>query len=321
MYNLRRINFRLFLQSLIGIGIMFILFNYIQSQGELFSIFWQFNFSRLFPVSVVILVHIAVLYYMWKSIILDVGGMNPHKHLIFHSFFGGRTLGFITPGQMGELLKGLFFSADSRIEATSLSMIYAGYGFIVHIVFGCVGCVYFIIKSHIVFNFFFDAITFSMIMLFLGIIIILLLKRPKIIIYIGSILPKQVTEIFSFIKNQVQTNSVLNLFKLFLLALAANLLVVFAFMLLLEGFNIYVFSIDGLMAFEAAYLAMYLLPITPSAIGVREGSRLYFFSLIGCSPAPVLWASFIMFGLNIIFPAIIGIWSLKHFWPTLPQIK
>ena len=92
-------------------------------------------------------------------------------------------------------------------------------------------------------------------------------------------------------------------------------------MLLLDGFDIYVLNIDGLMAFEAAYLAMYLLPITPSGMGIREGSRVYFFSLIGCSPATVLWASFIMFGLNIIFPAIIGIWSLKYFWNKDPQIR
>ena len=91
---------------------------------------------------------------MWRSIILDLGRMNPPKHLIFHSFFGGRTLGFITPGQMGELFKGLFFSVDSRSKATSLSMIYAGYGFIVHTVLGFIGCIYFVIKSHIVFNFF-----------------------------------------------------------------------------------------------------------------------------------------------------------------------
>ena len=78
--------------------------------------------------------------------------------------------------------------------------------------------------------------------------------------------------------------------------------------------NINVINIQGLMAYEAAYFSMSLLPITPSGIGIREGSRIYFFSLIGCNETAVLCASMIMFGLNIILPALIGIASLKYFW-------
>ena len=70
------------------------------------------------------------------------------------------------------------------------------------------------------------------------------------------------------------------------------------------------------MAFEAAYFVMSLFPITPSGIGVREGSRIYFFTLIGCNQAAVFCASFIVFGLNIMLPAVIGIGSMKYFWNT-----
>ena len=97
------------------------------------------------------------------------------------------------------------------------------------------------------------------------------------------------------------------------MALVANLLAALAFMVLLRGYNIHVINIQGLMAFEAAYFAMSLLPITPSGIGIREGSRVYFFSLIGCSQTAVLCASVIMFGLNIILPGVMGINSLKYF--------
>ena len=83
---------------------------------------------------------------------------------------------------------------------------------------------------------------------------------------------------------------------------------------LLSGFNIFALSIEGILAFEAAYFSMSLLPITPAGIGVREGSRIYFFSLIGCSQSAVLCASVIMFGLNIMLPALLGVGSLQQFW-------
>ena len=156
-------------------------------------------------------------------------------------------------------------------------------------------------------------------MLILSLVIILLIRSTKLKKYLMCLLPKKFIELLSSIKKQMQINSFWQLFKIFLLALLANLLAAFGFLLLLDGYNIYAFNFDGLMAFEAAYLVMYLLPITPSGIGIREGSRVYFFTLIGCNPASVLWASFIMFGINIIFPAIVGIWSLRYFWQKPPQ--
>ena len=85
-------------------------------------------------------------------------------------------------------------------------------------------------------------------------------------------------------------------------------------MIVLLGFDIDALTFRGLMAFEAAYFAMSLLPITPSGIGVREGSRVYFFTLIGCDQTAVLCASFIIFVINIMLPAVIGIASMKYFW-------
>ncbi|MDP6262034.1 MAG: lysylphosphatidylglycerol synthase domain-containing protein [Candidatus Marinimicrobia bacterium] len=314
MYFLNQNNFRLFLRYFIGIGVIVVLIYHIQRQNNIMSIFWQFNFSSLFIICIVMILHLMILYYMWRSIILDIGRIRPRKYLIFHSFIGGRTLGFLTPGHMGELLKGLFFNTGLRMEVTSLSMLYAGYGLIINIVFGCVGCIYFIYKSPSAIHATFNYLYFFIIILIIVGTILLLVHRAQYRNYIRDFLPGNITELFLLVKNQIKTNSLHNSFKLFFLALVANILAAFGFMLLLEGFNLDAFTIDGLMAFEAAYLAMYLLPITPSGIGVREGSRVYFFSLIGYNQGAVLCASFIMFGINIIFPAIIGIWSLRYFW-------
>ena len=84
-------------------------------------------------------------------------------------------------------------------------------------------------------------------------------------------------------------------------------------MLILTGFNINSINLDGYMVYVTSYMMMSLLPITPAGIGINEGSRVYFFSLIGYSQTAVLCASLIMFGLNIMLPGVMGISSLKYF--------
>ena len=128
--------------------------------------------------------------------------------------------------------------------------------------------------------------------------------------------PQQVINLLKLLKDQLQSKSFFQFILLLAIALIANLLAAIAFMLVLLGFNIDVLTFSGLMAFEAAYFAMSLLPVTPAGIGVREGSRVYFFALIGCSQAVVLCASFIIFFINIMLPALIGIGSMKYIWES-----
>ena len=287
---------------------------HVQSQEDIIPILNNFDQSILFPVLILILVHLLCLFAIWKKIILDVGRLNPGYNTLIHSFLGGRTLGFITPGQMGELLKGMFFASGVRLKGTSLSMIYAGYGMFIRTLLGSIAVIYFIFKipESLEIN-----LMVSMVLIIFSIIsaiIYLLIRNNSITTWLLHYLPQQGVELLHLFKSQIKSKSFKQFILLISLALAANLLAALAFMLVLTGFNIHVLNIHGLMAFEAAYFAMSLLPITPSGIGIREGSRVYFFSLIGCSQSAVLCASVIMFGLNIMLPALIGIRSLKYFW-------
>ena len=83
----------------------------------------------------------------FNKVVLEVGQINLEKGILFHSFFGGRTLGFISPGQTGELLKGMFFSSGSRLKGTSLSLIFSAYSMIVRIILGSFAFIYFILKT------------------------------------------------------------------------------------------------------------------------------------------------------------------------------
>ena len=150
--------------------------------------------------------------------------------------------------------------------------------------------------------------------IFMIILLFLIFYKGRVKDVIVKYFPQQVISLFKLLKDQLKSKSSAQFFLLFIIALIANLLAAIAFMIVLLGFDIDALTFRGLMAFEAAYFAMSLLPITPSGIGVREGSRVYFFTLIGCNQTAVLCASFIIFVINIMLPAVIGIGSMKYFW-------
>ena len=139
-------NIRLYLRYFIGLSVIAALIYHVQYHESIMPVLRQFDFAVLFPTFIFILAHLVCLFAMWRTIIYEIGRIDSSFHLLFHSFFGGRTLGFITPGHTGELLKGLFFAADLRLKGTSLSMIYQGYSMLVRIALGFIASIYFILR-------------------------------------------------------------------------------------------------------------------------------------------------------------------------------
>ena len=222
-------------------------------------------------------------------------------------------MGFISPGHTGELFKGLFFSKGQRLEVTSLSLINSGYGLLIRLVMGICACFYFIYRiSSLLILLRYISISLVLILI-LGILVYKYRKKLINKLSFNSILIKQICNLLSYTSNHFKNNSSLFVIENMTLSVAANLFSVIAFIFLLKGFSISVDYIDGLMAYEASYLVMSLLPFTPAGIGMREGARVFFFTQIGSSAAAVLCASFLMTIFNIIIPAIIGIWSINYF--------
>ena len=319
MKNLGLKNFNIYIQYLIGLAVIIFLIYHIQSKENLLTVLNQFDIDQIIPAFIIICIHLLCLFFMWRIIVLNVGQIDPGYKTLLHSFFGGRTLGFISPGQTGDLLKGMFFTSGSRLKGTSLSMIFAGYNMLIRTVLGIIACLYFILYMP-------DSIQLDLnnsvaFIFFIAMVIFLVLFSYHIQIkeVIIKYFPRQVASLLKLFNNHLKSESFHQFIILISIALMANLLSVLAFMIILYGFNINVISFKGLMAFEAAYFAMSLLPVTPSGIGIREGSRVYFFALIGCSKAAVICASFIIFTLNIILPAIIGIGSIRYFWNKEPD--
>jgi len=304
----------IYLQYFIALSVIVGLIYHTQSKENILPVLLKFKIEQISSVLIIICIHLLCLFFMWRIIVLSVGKIDPGYKILLHSFFGGRTLGFITPGQTGELLKGMFFAYGSRLKGTSLSMIFSGYNMLIRTILGSFACIYFIlyIPDSLKMN---DYNTIYFIFfIFIIIFIFLLFYKGKVKDVIEKYSSQHVISLLKLLNGQLKSKSFTQFISLLIIALIANLLAAVAFMIVLLGFDIDALTFRGLMAFEAAYFSMSLFPITPAGIGVREGSRVYFFTLIGCNQTAVFCASFIIFIINIMLPAIIGIASMKYFW-------
>ena len=304
----------IYLQYFIGLSVIVGLIYHTESKENILPVLLQFNINQIFPVLIIICIHLSCLFFMWRIIVLSVGKIDPGYKMLLHSFFGGRTLGFITPGQTGELLKGMFFASGSRLKGTSLSMIFSGYNMLIRTILGGFACIYFILYIPDSLKMDENNTIYFILFISMMILIFLFFYKGRVIDVIVKYSPQYLINLLKLLKEQLKSKSFTQFILLLVIALIANLLAAIAFMIVLLGFEIDALTFRGLMAFEAAYFTMSLLPITPSGIGVREGSRVYFFTLIGCNQAAVLCASFILFVINIMLPAVIGIASMKYFW-------
>jgi len=303
----------LFLRYFIAFGIVTVLVIHVRNQYNIISILEGFNFQILLPVLLILTLHLFFLFIAWRLIIIKIGCIKPEEHRIVHSFLGGRALGLITPAQSGELLKGLFFSAESRNVVTSLSLIYAAYEFFVRTILGCISLAYLSHRELLLYDLNKYFAIMLTIVFVLVLIVVPLLRKTNIINVLLSYMPDRLIELYTILKYQLRTTSVLWFISISILILIAISLAAFSFMLILSGFNINIINMDGFMIYLISYMIMSLISITPSGLGINEGARLYFFSLLGCNQAAILCSSLIMFGMNIVFPAIIGISSLKYF--------
>ena len=228
----------IYLQYFIGLSVIVGLIYHTQSKKNILPVLLQFNINQIFPVLIIICIHLSCLFFMWRIIVLSVGKIDPGYKMLLHSFFGGRTLGFITPGQTGELLKGMFFASGSRLKGTSLSMIFSGYNMLIRTVLGSFACIYFILYLPDILKMDVNNTIFIILSISMMILICLFFYKGRVKDVIVKIFPQQVISLLKLLKDQLKSKSFAQFILLLVIALIANLLAAIAFMIVLLGFEI-----------------------------------------------------------------------------------
>jgi len=253
-------------------------------------------------------VHYFCIYLRWHYVLIKVGNYNLSFRFILRSLLGGNALGLLTPGRLGELARGVFFQKEQFWQVSGLSVIDKGYAHIVSIFLGVLGLWLLGIEE-------LGLTSGNKYLLYVLITLLVsvgavLVARPRLFSYIIEksvyVLPKKWRKYGISLSENLKRLTKRESLMLALISLIINLTSFLEFYILLRAFTD-TGIINAFIAFESAYLTVNFLPFSFSDLGIREGVRIFFFSLVGVSAAAVFNASLIMFFINSLLPSAVGL--------------
>lgn len=255
--------------------------------------------------AVLVIPNLIVQWYRWHYLLRLIQPDIPASESI-SSFFGGVTVGSITPGRLGEFGRALFLKKVNRMQALGLMLvdkIYATAPVIIGGVWG-IGILFFYQTNYRLFI----VLPLIFIGLIITLVIVLIVRRPGVIrsfLYqITVLLPfrdkmKLVLEsLDKFGKEQARP----------FIFLSSIFYVIYILQFCFLGFAFQSMELtSALSATMSTMFAKAMLPISFGDLGIREGASIYFFMQFGISKITAFNAALLLFILNVFIPSIIGL--------------
>ena len=256
--------------------------------------------------------------YKWKFLIKKIEKISFLTSI--RAVFSGITVSTFTPNRIGEY-GGRVFCLDKadRVKAVLITVIGSFSQLIVTLCFGFLGLIFlpnFLpeLKNSLLKINYGNYILSTILIFFVFLSIILFIKTPLL----TTILNK-----FSFLKKYRKYNSVFSfynskeLFLILFLSVLRYLVFTAQFYLLLNLFNVNLNYFSFMTLSSVMLLIISIVPsIVITEIGIRASVSLFLFSLISNDSIGILSATFLLWIINLLTPALIGIifiFSLKFF--------
>ena len=246
------------------------------------------------------------LYLQFVKWVLLVSQENPavSRRQILYSLFVGSALGLITPGRLGDLARSAFIRNADWARLTGLLMIDKLISLVVLYFFGILGFAHFISMAM-------QPLVWLPILLAAVMIVALLLVLIFNTAFLRSLLQqwRQRLHHLRFIDRLVGGIELATpLLCVKLLAYSTLHLLTYCtqfvlFILAFERINWF----DALVSAVSVMFAKALLPVSLGDLGVRESASVYFLGQVGVSAAAAFDASFLLFCVNVLAPALAGL--------------
>jgi uncharacterized protein (TIRG00374 family) len=298
------------LKILVAIGLSLYLIQKVSIKEIVYSLqsINPFLFSLAFVLS---LLNVFLQFIRWKALIRNEYAEISDK-TIFKSLLIGFSGGTFTPARSGEYflrklpIKELNLSSIITLTFIDKMMLLLNVTFWGSLVSFGLMIFYYEVDSFI---------TASLFVIFISFFtaIFMLLYSKRFYIYLKEI--KKLFDIkLNFLKKLIEPLADLNnqlISKLILLAFINFLVIVLEFSVIVLSFGVQINFGLLLVAAAMVYFSKTLIPaITLGEIGIRESAAIYFFGIFGCSEAIAFNSSMILFILNLLFPAIVGLYFL-----------
>ena len=254
----------------------------------------------------------------WRFLISKIEKITIKRSI--RAVFSGITVSAFTPNRVGEYAGRVFcLEKADRIQGVLITIIGSMAQLLTTIVFGLIG-ILLLPNLMPAFDAFLSEIIFAYpIMLF----VIILLSVLLVTLFLNASVFSVVLSKFKFLRKFAKYNEVFTfynsseLLEVLLYSIARYIVFTTQFFILLQVFEVHVSYIDTFILSTAMFFVISVIPtIAITEIGVRAPVALFLFGLVSTNTSGILSATFVMWGINLLLPALIGtafILTLKFF--------
>ncbi len=300
------------IKIIIAAGLLIYIVNRV-NPDEIITAIEGANLIFILAAFLLLALNIYTQYWKWKVICKKMLGISNRKKVLL-SLFYGFSAGSFTPARIGEYFgRAIIFRNKSISEITIATFIDKSISLIIIAFVGALASIVFI-------HFYYKVTIFITASLFIFIfvlsyLLLYLVLHPSI--WKGAIIDKvkfstrlsllveKLTVVKKIDKNITYKVSLIS-FLFFICILVQYALLVAAFSHHIELLN-YIWA--GILVFFAKSV---IPPVTIGDLGIREGASVFFISLIGENASVGFNAAIFIFFINVLIPAIIGMFLLFH---------
>lgn len=290
---------------LVTAALLYYIFTYVDTSKIVLLISTSNKYFFLTAFSLVFLL-LYFQYLKWKKISSLLLNENRSK-LIVNSLFYGFTAGAFTPARIGEYAgRALVFKDRKVIDVAIAVMLDKAITYIVLVSTGLVSAFIFILYKELI-------PTYALVLIIVVVVSISVTwfltfrnYKPK---WLRKLYSKFSIKYESLIKlKDLYRNDKKSFYTLFIITYSFYLIILIQFSLLLNAFHGSSTFISGIWIASLVYLGKTLIPsITIGEIGIRETVSMFIVVQFGLVPELGFNAAFILFVINIVFPALAGV--------------
>lgn len=308
MRKLKLRNWIYWIKFIVGILLVFIIYRRINRNESVFEVLTNANLSYVFISLILLIPHVYIAFLKWRYLLrTNFPGISNNE--TFGSLLFGITLGMVTPGNIGELGRGLFFQKESKMRITGLAVLDKISNMLI------IGSLGFFSISIFLLNQLELSVNLEHFIIVGGTIVFVLF-------WIAAFKKSWIKLLFKKIAGWFPQNSHLkafmtafkrigykDIFVILILTLFWFVVIIVQYHVLISGFTD-VALIQSFQAVPAAIFSKMFLPFSFGGLGIREGITVFYFSLFNISKAAVFNASLIIFFINFLIPALVGFYHV-----------
>lgn len=279
------------------------------NQGEsVFAVLKDVNPFYVLISLLLLIPHVCIAFLKWRYLLRTRFGDISTRET-FGSLLFGITLGMVTPGNLGELGRGLFFHRRNKMIITGLTVVDKLSNMLVIATLGFMSICLIILNQPGWQKGWVFAIVSAGAAVLTALWISLFKNNwiKRVLTKISTAYPKK-PRLQAFMDAFIQIRQK-DMIIILGLTLLWFMIIIIQYHILISGFTHVEFT-QSFQGVTAAIFTKMLLPVSFGGLGIREGVTVFYFSLFDISRAAVFSVSLIIFFINFIVPATAGFYFL-----------